>query len=98
VSVPGATTGQPETNDTKMPGPGIPVHDTDAVPLADRSGDASAAKYLDWQDIRLAIVMNGGVRLAICISGVTLELNHLVLSSRRYDLAWPITETREITP
>jgi patatin-related protein len=32
---------------------------------------------IDRQDIRVAVVMNGGVSLAIWISGVTLELHHL---------------------
>lgn len=35
------------------------------------------------QDIRLAVVLNGGVSLAIWISGVTHELNGLVQASRR---------------
>jgi hypothetical protein len=32
------------------------------------------------QDIRLAVVLNGGVSLAIWISGVTLELHHLAMA------------------
>jgi patatin-related protein len=36
----------------------------------------------DWQDVRIAVVMNGGVSLAIWISGVALELCHLVQASR----------------
>lgn len=36
------------------------------------------------QDIRLAVVLNGGVSLAIWISGVTLELHHLAMA-RRWD-------------
>ena len=35
------------------------------------------------QDIRLAVVLNGGVSLAVWISGVTHELNNLVQASRR---------------
>src|SRR3954464_5504626 len=35
------------------------------------------------QDIRLAVVLNGGVSLAVWMSGVTHELNRLVQSSRR---------------
>src|SRR6266550_1364253 len=34
------------------------------------------------QDIRFAVVMNGGVSLAVWISGVTLEVHHLALASR----------------
>jgi patatin-related protein len=36
----------------------------------------------DWQDVRFAVVMNGGVSLAIWISGVAVELCHLVQASR----------------
>ena len=36
----------------------------------------------DWQDVRFAVVMNGGVSLAIWISGVAVELSHLVQASR----------------
>ena len=35
------------------------------------------------QEIRLAVVLNGGVSLAVWISGVTHELNNLVQASRR---------------
>ncbi|WP_167760483.1 patatin-like protein [Blastococcus sp. CT_GayMR16] len=35
------------------------------------------------QEIRLAVVLNGGVSLAVWISGVTHELNRLVQASRR---------------
>ncbi|MFF7725543.1 patatin-like protein [Streptomyces sp. NPDC008001] len=38
----------------------------------------------DRQDIRLAVVMNGGVSLAVWIGGVTLELHHLAMA-RRWD-------------
>jgi hypothetical protein len=41
------------------------------------------------QDIRLAVVLNGGVSLAIWISGVTHELNGLVQASRRRGTAMP---------
>jgi patatin-related protein len=37
---------------------------------------------VDGQDIRFAVVLNGGVSLAVWISGVTLELHHLALASR----------------
>ena len=37
---------------------------------------------VDRQDIRFAVVLNGGVSLAVWISGVTLELHHLALASR----------------
>ncbi|MFD4507045.1 patatin-like protein [Streptomyces sp. NPDC058457] len=37
---------------------------------------------VDDQDIRLAVVMNGGVSLAVWISGVTLELHRLATARR----------------
>jgi patatin-related protein len=37
---------------------------------------------VDSQDIRLAVVMNGGVSLAVWISGVTLELHRLATARR----------------
>jgi patatin-related protein len=69
--------------------PGAAVAETGAAKSAGQSEDDNEAKYFDRQDIRLAVVMNGGVSLAIWISGVTLELNHLVLSSRGYGSSWP---------
>ncbi|WP_326673401.1 patatin-like protein [Streptomyces canus] len=44
------------------------------------AGDPTTA--VDIQDIRLAVVMNGGVSLAVWISGVTLELHRLATSRR----------------
>ncbi|MCC3773387.1 patatin-like protein [Streptomyces sp. UNOB3_S3] len=41
---------------------------------------------IDRQDIRLAVVMNGGVSLAVWIGGVTVELHHLAMA-RRWDEA-----------
>src|SRR4051794_23142916 len=35
----------------------------------------------DREDVRLAVVMNGGVSLAIWIGGIALELNRLALTS-----------------
>jgi patatin-related protein len=43
---------------------------------------ALAGIDVDRQDIRFAVVLNGGVSLAVWISGVTLELHHLALASR----------------
>jgi patatin-related protein len=40
------------------------------------------------QEIRIAAVLNGGVSLAIWMSGVTLELHHLALSSQEIK-TWP---------
>lgn len=40
------------------------------------------------QEIRIAAVLNGGVSLAVWMSGVTLELHHLALSSQDID-DWP---------
>ncbi len=37
------------------------------------------------QDLRLAVVLNGGVSLAVWMSGVVLELNEVVQASRRPD-------------
>jgi patatin-related protein len=48
----------------------------------------------DKQDIRVAVVMNGGVSLAIWISGVTLELRHLALRADAPVDPWP--EYREV--
>jgi patatin-related protein len=46
-------------------------------------GDTSAdIEHSDLQEIRIAVVLNGGVSLAIWISGVTVELHHLDLASR----------------
>jgi hypothetical protein len=36
----------------------------------------------DRQDIRLAVVLNGGVSLAIWTSRVTLEVHHLAIARR----------------
>jgi patatin-related protein len=37
------------------------------------------------QEIRIATVLNGGVSLAVWMSGVTLELHHLALSAQQID-------------
>ncbi|MFF8289652.1 hypothetical protein ACF068_10560 [Streptomyces sp. NPDC016309] len=37
---------------------------------------------IDRQDIRLAVVMNGGVSLAVWIGGVAVELHHLAMARR----------------
>jgi patatin-related protein len=49
------------------------------------AGPPAAAALPDpaTQEIRLAVVLNGGVSLAVWISGVTHELNRLVQASRR---------------
>ena len=47
---------------------------------AGQDGRSAALTDFDRQDIRVAVVMNGGVSLAIWISGVTLELHHLALA------------------
>jgi patatin-related protein len=44
-------------------------------------GDSEFEEF-DRQDVRIAVVMNGGVSLAVWISGVALELHHLVQASR----------------
>jgi patatin-related protein len=45
--------------------------------------NTAAERFADTQDIRLAVVLNGGVSLAVWISGVTHELNSLVQAGRR---------------
>ncbi|MBF6047255.1 patatin-like protein [Streptomyces sp. NRRL B-1677] len=44
------------------------------------------ADDIDRQDIRVAVVMNGGVSLAVWIGGVAVELHHLAMA-RRWDQA-----------
>ncbi|WP_424892811.1 patatin-like protein [Streptomyces sp. XH2] len=44
------------------------------------------ADDIDRQDIRVAVVMNGGVSLAVWIGGVAAELHHLAMA-RRWDRA-----------
>jgi patatin-related protein len=52
--------------------------------------EASEFEGFDRQDVRVAVVMNGGVSLAVWISGVAIELHHLVQASRgRGAAAWP---------
>ncbi len=60
------------------------------IGAARQSGGAAEVRDFDRQDIRLAVVMNGGVSLAIWMSGVTLEVHHLVLSGRGQERAWPV--------
>ena len=48
-----------------------------------RGGEPEAPAFAATQEIRLAVVLNGGVSLAVWISGVTHELNRLVQASRR---------------
>ena len=54
-----------------------------------RSGDGATLNVRwdelyagDRQEVRIAVVMIGGVSLAIWIGGITLELQHLDLASR----------------
>jgi patatin-related protein len=52
--------------------------------------EESRFETFDRQDVRVAVVMNGGVSLAVWISGVAIELHHLVQASRsRARAAWP---------
>ncbi|MGK5545889.1 patatin-like protein [Streptomyces sp. URMC 127] len=48
--------------------------------------DTEDAGDIDRQDIRVAVVMNGGVSLAVWIGGVAAELHHLA-TARRHDRA-----------
>jgi patatin-related protein len=92
VDASGAASAQPEANNAAVPvygSPGVAAAETEAATVEGQSEYDNETKYFDRQDIRLAVVMNGGVSLAIWISGVTLELNHLVLSNRGYGSAWP---------
>jgi patatin-related protein len=57
-------------------------------------GASAVLTNFDKQDIRLAVVMNGGVSLAIWISGVTLELRHLAHRADAPVDSWP--EYREV--
>lgn len=63
-------TGPPRRR-AQQPPASIPAAEPDP-PLADAN----------LQDIRLAVVLNGGVSLAVWISGVVLELHRLVQASR----------------
>lgn len=47
-----------------------------------RQYDADQIRAANRQDIRLAVVLNGGVSLAVWISGVVVELHRLVQASR----------------
>ena len=88
----GAASAQPEADNAAVPvygSPGVAAAETGVAASAGQSEDDNEAKYFDRQDIRLAVVMNGGVSLAIWISGVALELSHLVLSNQGYGSAWP---------
>ena len=54
-----------------------------AMGWADSAGDGG--RSFDRQDIRLAVVMNGGVSLAVWMGGMTLELQRLAMARRRGD-------------
>jgi patatin-related protein len=59
--------------------PGVPAPDTaEEVSL---QPDASEDEW-DRQQIRVGVVLNGGVSLAVWMSGVVLELHHLGLASQ----------------
>ncbi|MGK4584829.1 patatin-like protein [Kitasatospora sp. HPMI-4] len=49
---------------------------------AEPAGSAAGDPDFDRQEIRLAVVLNGGVSLAVWMSGVTLELHHLARARR----------------
>ncbi|MFF4160280.1 patatin-like protein [Streptomyces sp. NPDC001678] len=55
--------------------------DTDGI---DEIDGIDGIDGIDRQDIRLAVVMNGGVSLAVWIGGVAVELHHLAMA-RRWD-------------
>lgn len=57
-------------------------------------GRSAALTDFDRQDIRVAVVMNGGVSLAIWISGVTLELHRLAQAGRGSGDRW--SEYRQV--
>jgi patatin-related protein len=56
---------------------------TGPVTTADHAHDGEPEPPDVTQEIRLAVVLNGGVSLAVWMSGVALELNRLVQASRR---------------
>ncbi|WP_344634513.1 patatin-like phospholipase family protein [Kitasatospora cystarginea] len=58
---------------------------------ADPLGGAAQDADFDRQEIRLAVVLNGGVSLAVWMSGVTLELHHLAMVRR-----WNLTAYRPL--
>ena len=77
--------------------------ETKAVPTSPRDSEGGSAsakptassqarppKMEDFavQEIRIAAVLNGGVSLAVWMSGVTLELHHLALSAQDIE-TWP---------
>ncbi|MFD8705351.1 patatin-like protein [Kitasatospora sp. NPDC059648] len=53
----------------------------DTVDECPNSGNSAEGDAFD-QEIRLAVVLNGGVSLAVWMSGVTLELHHLAMARR----------------
>lgn len=53
-----------------------------AKPTASTQAEPPETDKYAVQEIRIAAVLNGGVSLAIWMSGVTLELHHLALSSQ----------------
>ncbi|MFE5581739.1 patatin-like protein [Kitasatospora sp. NPDC056531] len=55
----------------------------DATDEDSNSRNGSAENGYDRQDIRLAVVLNGGVSLAVWMSGVTLELHRLAMARHR---------------
>ncbi|WP_197084868.1 patatin-like protein [Saccharothrix sp. ST-888] len=55
---------------------------------ADPVGGAAPESDFDRQEIRLAVVLNGGVSLAVWMSGVTLELHRLATVRRRTRAAY----------
>jgi patatin-related protein len=55
------------------------------APVDDTPPDPNQLTDESKQDIRIAAVLNGGVSLAVWMSGITLELHHLTLSSRGVD-------------
>jgi patatin-related protein len=48
------------------------------------------------QEIRIATVLNGGVSLAVWMSGVTLELHHLALSAQQIDRWRPYQQVLDL--
>lgn len=56
---------------------------TTAAPGSATSRSADGSEDGSRQEIRLAVVLNGGVSLAVWISGVTLELHHLAMADQK---------------
>jgi patatin-related protein len=65
-----------------MEGPQAGADPDRGFPAGEAKDDEEALRHAATQEIRLAVVLNGGVSLAVWISGVTLELHRLAQAGR----------------